>query len=125
MQRVPRAFATGSPTQRQGHAAESRALDHLLARGLRPVARNAGMRVGEIDLVMRDADEWVFIEVRSRRGAGFGGAAGSVTALKQARLRRAAQTYLLHVFGQREWPPCRFDVVAIEGDRVEWIRAAF
>ncbi len=83
------------------------------------------MRVGEIDLVMRDADEWVFVEVRSRRGAGFGGAAGSITATKQARLRRAAQTYLLQVFGQRAWPACRFDVVAIEGDRVEWIRAAF
>lgn len=125
VQPAPRAFSTGSPSQRQGHAAETRALDFLLAHGLRPVTRNAGMRVGEIDLVMRDVDEWVFIEVRSRRGAGFGGAAGSVTAVKQARLRRAAQTYLLQVFGQREWPPCRFDVVGIEGERIEWIRGAF
>ena len=124
-QPAPRAFATGSPSQRQGHAAEPRALDLLLGPGLRTVTRNAGLRVGEIDLVMRDADEWVFVEVRSRRGAGFGGAAGSVTAVKQARLRRAAQAYLLGLFGQREWPACRFDVVAIDGDRIEWIRAAF
>jgi len=117
--------ARASPRQREGFAAERRALDYLLSQGLRPIARNFRVRVGELDLIMGDADELVFVEVRRRASAGFGGAAASVTAAKRARVRRAAQAFLAATFGSRRWPALRFDVVAIDGERIEWIRAAF
>jgi putative endonuclease len=89
------------------------------------VAANVRYKVGELDLVMRDGATLVFVEVRSRRSAGFGGAAGSIDRRKQLRLRRAANLFLLQRFGQRRWPACRFDVVAYEAGRPNWIRAAF
>jgi putative endonuclease len=88
------------------------------------LARNVGSRLGEIDLIMCDGDSLVFIEVRQRTRHAFGGAAASVTAAKQRRLQRQAQHYLLSRFGDR-WPPCRFDVIAIEADVIHWIRNAF
>jgi len=67
----------------------------------------------------------VFVEVRMRRSNAFGGAAASVDALKQKRLARAAQHWLLQHYGQR-WPACRFDVVCVQADgTMEWIRNAF
>lgn len=83
-------------------------------------------RGAEIDLILREPDgTLVFVEVRARRsgpaGPG-GGAAASVTARKQQRIVRAAQHYLLRL---PQLPPCRFDVVAIDGDQLQWIRAAF
>ncbi|MBY0237509.1 YraN family protein [Roseateles sp. PN1] len=113
----------------RGEAAEDRALHHLLRQGLRLVQRNyrvaAGPRArgGEIDLIMQDsAGTLIFIEVRSRCDASHGGAAASVTPAKQRRLIYAAQHFLL---SQATPPPCRFDVVAMDGEQVEWLKAAF
>jgi len=64
----------------------------------------------------------VFVEVRARMDASHGGAAASVTAQKQQRLIFAAQHYLLR---HASPPPCRFDVVAIDGDNLIWLQAAF
>jgi putative endonuclease len=89
------------------------------------VARGPGARGGEIDLILQDRDGTVvFVEVRSRGGAarGFGGAAATVGATKQRRIVFAASHWLMR---RPQMPPCRFDVVAIDGDRLEWIRAAF
>ncbi len=112
-----------------GQAGEALALSYLEARGLRLLERNyrAGggrsRRSGEIDLILRDADgTLVFVEVRSRAGAAAGGAAASVGTAKRARLVFAAQDYLSR---QDRVPPCRFDVVALDGGRVQWLRAAF
>lgn len=72
---------------------------------------------------MRDHDgTLVFVEVRARASADFGGAAGSVTGVKQRRVVYAARHYLQAL---PVWPPCRFDVVAVEGDEVQWLQAAF
>jgi len=116
-------------TKAVGDVGEARALAHLLAHGLVLVQRNyrvaAGPRArgGEIDLVMRDRDgTLVFVEVRSRKTAGFGGAAATVGITKQRSLVFAARCFLR---GQATPPPCRFDVFAINGDHVEWLRAAF
>lgn len=116
-------------TKARGDAAEQRALAWLQARGLQLVERNyrvahgPAARGGEIDLVMRERDgTLVFVEVRQRRSHGHGGAAASVTAEKQRRLVHAAQHYLLRLASP---PPCRFDVVALDGDAVEWLQAAF
>jgi len=113
-------------TKQRGDAAEARALAHLVAAGLRPLARNyrtPGRGGGEIDLVMRDTDgTLVFVEVRQRAARGFGGAAGSIGATKRRRIVFAARHYLMKF---RSPPACRFDVVSVEGDALEWLRAAF
>lgn len=114
-----------SPSQRAGAAAEQLALDYLSSRGLRLVERNFRARAGEIDLIMREAQELVFVEVRARASAGFGGAAASVTAAKQRRIRRAAQFYLQSRLGAARWPALRFDVVALESGSIRWLRCAF
>lgn len=117
---------TAGPTAKAaGDAAEDRALAHLLDAGLRLVARNyrtPGRGGGEIDLVMRDGATLVFVEVRRRGRRDFGGAAASVGAAKQRRIVFAARHFLLRFAAP---PPCRFDVVALEDGRVQWLRAAF
>lgn len=113
-------------TKEEGDAAEDRALAHLLAHGLRLLARNyrtPGRGGGEIDLVMRDRDgTLVFVEVRKRASARYGGAAASIGWGKQRRIVFAARHYLMRL---REPPPCRFDVVSMESGGIQWMRAAF
>lgn len=113
-------------TKEQGDAAEDRALAHLRARGLALLARNyrtPGRGGGEIDLVMRDRDgTLVFVEVRKRASRGFGGAAASIGRDKQRRIVFAARHYLMRLPAQ---PPCRFDVISMEGGSIQWMRAAF
>ena len=114
-------------TKQAGDAAEDRVLAHLREAGLRLMHRNyrtPGRGGGEIDLVLRDRDgTLVFVEVRKRSSRAFGGAAASVGAVKRRRIIFAARHYLMRRPGPL--PPCRFDVVALEGDRIEWLRAAF
>jgi putative endonuclease len=112
-----------------GRAGEALALRCLEARGLRclernyRVARGRSRQGGEIDLILLDTDgTLVFVEVRVRRDDRAGGAAASVNPAKRARLIYAAQTYLAQL---ARVPPCRFDVVAVDGDRVQWLKAAF
>lgn len=116
-------------TKQAGDAAEALALAHLRRHGLVEVARNyrvAGgphARGGEVDLIVRERDgTLVFVEVRARASAAQGGAAASVAPVKQRRIVLAARHYLLRLPAP---PPCRFDVVAIEGERVQWLQAAF
>jgi putative endonuclease len=112
-----------------GDRAEALALEHLLRHGLTLVCRNYRVargphaRGGEIDLILRQRDgTLVFVEVRARAGASHGGALASVTARKQQRLLLAARHYLMRL---PQLPPCRFDVVAVEGATLQWIRGAF
>ena len=102
-----------------GRDAEARALTFLLQQGLTLIEKNFRCRAGEIDLIMRDADMLVFIEVRSRKDRRFGGAAASVGPVKQQRLWRSAAFYLLRF---RKPPVCRFDLVAIEGEDLRWMK---
>lgn len=112
-----------------GRAAERRALLWLKAEGLSFVARNARCRYGEIDLVMRDGQTLVFVEVRCRKGRARSRAAHSVRADKQAKLIRSASVFLArHV--RYSGLAVRFDIVGYDGDpdtggRPEWIRDAF
>ena len=122
---APRRTAVRTPKQRAGDAAEDAAAKHLAAAGCRIVARNARYRDGEVDLVARERDVLVFVEVRMRVSLRFGGAAVSVNTVKQKRIARAAQHWLLGEYGER-WPACRFDVVTVDGSgTIEWIRDAF
>jgi len=117
--------ASSAPGQR-GQAAEDQALAHLLAAGLQLVARNyrtPGRGGGEIDLILRErGGALVFVEVRSRSDGAHGGAAASVGQIKRRRIVLAARHYLRRLPAP---PPCRFDVVAIDGERIRWIQAAF
>jgi putative endonuclease len=116
-----------TPRQRAGDAAEAAACARLEAAGCRILARNVRFREGEIDIVADDGGTLVFVEVRMRRGDGFGGAGASVDAFKRRRLVRAAQHYLLQRCGPRGAPPpCRFDVITADAEGLrDWIRDAF
>ena len=121
--------AGGGTSQQTGEAAEQRALSHLLRQGLTlemrnyRVARGPSARGGEIDLILRDRDgTLVFVEVRARSAGSHGGAAATVSPAKRRSLVWAAQHYLMQL---SRLPPCRFDVVAIDGDELQWIVAAF
>ena len=118
-----------SSRSQTGVDGETLALAYLQKQGLRLVERNyrvargPSRRGGEIDLILRDRDgTLVFVEVRARASADQGGAAASVTARKRASLILAAQHYLLRLPSP---PPCRFDVLAIDGSQVEWLPGAF
>jgi putative endonuclease len=107
-----------------GARAEDLCAELMRRAGLRVLARNWRCRHGEIDLVAEERGTLVFAEVRFRSGAGFGGAAESITAAKRARLVAAAQLYL----AGRPQTDCRFDVLlldALDAGRVHWIRNAF
>ena len=126
MQYLRQQNETKTTTKARGDAAESQALAYLQAQGLRLLMRNyrtPGRGGGEIDLIMQQSDGTVvFVEVRKRARAQHGGAAASVAWTKQQRLVRAAQYYLLR------WPrlpATRFDVVAIDGEQLQWIQGAF
>ena len=111
-----------TPAQVRGGNAECRAADYLERRGVAIVARNFRCRVGEIDLVAREGDVLVFVEVRMRAEGHFGGALESITPRKQRRIAAAAGMYLR----QFSRPPrCRFDVVAMEHGDIRWLKGAF
>lgn len=113
-------------TRQAGQDAEDRALAYLQRAGLQLIARNyrtPGRGGGEIDLIMRAADgTCVFVEVRQRKSQSFGGAAASVSATKQKRIRFAARHFLMQ---QASTPACRFDVIAVDGAQLQWLQGAF
>lgn len=97
---------------------------YLQARGLKLLETNYRCRFGEIDLIMRDGEEIVFVEVRLRSHSAFGGARESITRDKQRRLASAASHYL----AAHGATPCRFDAMLLDTPatwRFEWIRNAF
>ena len=110
-----------SQKQEQGRQGEESALAYLQRHGLVLIEANFRCKLGEIDLVMREGDTLVFVEVRQRADRSRGGAAASITPAKIRRILRAAQVYLQRF---RRMPPCRIDVVAIDGGRLEWLRNA-
>jgi len=109
-----------------GFAAEQRARDFLRAQGLQWVESNYRCRWGEIDLIMREKNCLVFVEVRARASGAFGGAAASVTYNKQQKLIKTATIYLLSK-KLHDKQPIRFDVLGFEGkeSEIQWIKNAF
>ena len=111
-----------------GDGFEQRACEELERAGLKLLARNYSTRHGELDLVMRDGEAVVFVEVRYRKSASHGDAVASVTPAKQAKLILAAQHWIASNprHAKRD---CRFDVVSYDGPpgaiQHQWLRAAF
>ncbi|UZS61637.1 YraN family protein [Pseudomonas syringae] len=118
-----------STRQQAGREAEAFALQFLQQQGLRLIEQNWLCKRGELDLVMLDGDTVVFVEVRYRRHSGWGGAMESVDFRKQGKLVTAAQLFLQQATAWANHP-CRFDVIAIEGEPgkaapLNWIKSAF
>ena len=117
-----------TPAQTRGTDAEARACAYLQRHGLRLITRNYRCRRGEIDLIMRDADNLVFVEVRYRRQSRYGSGLESVDARKRARITRCAAHYL-QAHPLAATLAARFDVIGLtsagNGLRFEWIRNPF
>ena len=104
-----------SPTRALGQELENTAYEYLSARGLSLITRNFQCKLGEIDLIMRDAETLVFVDVRYRKSARFGSAVETVDRRKQRKLTRTALLYLkIHHLSQSTL--CRFDVLGITPD---------
>jgi len=113
-------------SQTIGYAAEEQARDYLKTAGLKWLASNYHSRYGEIDLIMRDDSYLVFIEVRARSSAAYGGALASITYSKRQKIIKTALHYLsAHKLHEKQ--PIRFDIVSLEGipPRMDWIKNAF
>ena len=110
------------------HWSETVACGWLEQKGLRLLEGNYNTRFGEIDLIMTDGDNVVFVEVRQRTSSRFGTPAETVNKQKCQRLQKAAAHYLQRTHWDNG-APCRFDVIAIEGDRanacIDWIKNTF
>lgn len=107
-----------------GDEAEAQARKHLETAGLRYIESNYRCKLGEIDLILRDKNCYVFVEVRMRSSSRFGGALASVTPSKQRKVQLSAQHYLQNkkLFDK---VPMRFDVVALNSDGIDWVQGAF
>ncbi|MDX1491215.1 MAG: YraN family protein [Pseudohongiellaceae bacterium] len=118
------------PPRLFGQQQEQLAEQYLLNKGLSLLERNYLCKAGEIDLVMRDGENLVFVEVRYRKSPAHGSAIESITPNKKRKLIHAAQHYLLKHPKQRRFN-CRFDVVGIcptsssSQLAIQWIPAAF
>lgn len=109
----------------KGESSEQQAFEYLIAQGLKPVTRNYRCRFGELDLIMRDANSLVIVEVRYRKSDIYGGALESITTRKQSRIIAATHCYLA-ANPRATATAIRFDVVAISGNhQLEWIKNAF
>ena len=116
-------MSSRTPAQVAGGKAEKLAAEFLQRQGYSIVQRNYLCRLGEIDLIARDRETLVFVEVRMRNGAAFGSALESITPHKKKRIIAAAKHFLMEL--GRE-PYCRFDVIAVdEGGPPEWHQGAF
>jgi putative endonuclease len=113
-------------SQQLGYLAEQQARDYLMAQGLGWVNSNYRCRLGEIDLIMREGDYLVFVEVRSRASNAFGGAIASITHAKRQKLIKTASVYILKNKLQDK-QAIRFDVLSMEGKppKITWIKNAF
>lgn len=108
----------------RGAAAEALACAHLERHGLSCLERNMTCRVGEIDLIMRDGEELVMVEVRARAHGALVDALTSVSPHKRRRIVQATRYWLMR-HPECADQPLRFDVVAIDGGHINWQRNAF
>ena len=119
--KLPRLFQQSNS---QGVKSEKQALVYLQEQGLLLICQNYYCRFGEIDLIMRDQDTLVFIEVRYRKNDDFGGALASIGKRKQNKIIKTAKHYLAQLENE---PYCRFDAIAIDqqSKKPQWIQSAF
>lgn len=107
-----------------GEIAEKNACAFLKKHGLQLVTQNYRGRFGEIDLIMKDKDDIVFVEVRYRHGSDFGSAAETIDHKKRKKIMKTAMQFLQqqNLFDKIG---CRFDIVGIDQQQISWIKDAF
>jgi len=119
----------GFTTRDRGRQSEQLAADYLLEQGLTLVGKNFSAKTGEIDLLMREHQVLVFVEVKYRKQAHFGGALAAIPAAKQKKIRQTAEFYLQQAGLNAYNTPCRFDVVTLQGNierpQITWLKNAF
>ncbi|GHA77208.1 UPF0102 protein [Formosimonas limnophila] len=120
-----RRYTPQAARQRDGARAEMLAKAYLIEQGLTLVDANVACTRGEIDLVMKDGRTLVFVEVRWRKTAAYGGAVASITPSKLKKLLTACEVFFQHYPVWRS-SPCRVDVVALQGSldqaQIEWLK---
>jgi putative endonuclease len=126
---MARQSTRGQLRRQRGGAAEALAAEYLKSHGLALLARNVRCKGGEIDLLCRDGDVLVVVEVRQRSRYDYGGALGSVTWQKRRKIIRATR-FLLQTAPQWRNHLLRFDVIGVQGlpDRaheLKWVKDAF
>jgi putative endonuclease len=113
----------------RGKVTEAFAENYLTQFGLIPIDRNVHCRQGEIDLVMRDGDTFVFVEVKYRKNNHFGSAIETISIAKQNKIRHCVAFFFQQANLNEYNTPCRFDVIALEGNinqpQVTWLKNAF
>ena len=107
-----------------GSCYEQKAVAYLRASGYVILEQNFRNRCGEIDIIARHQGVIVFLEVKFRTTSVYGSPLEAVNWHKQKQIRKVAQFYLMR-HGLSEWTPCRFDVIAFEGDEMTHIENAF
>ncbi len=111
-------------TRTLGARKEEAAVSWLRKRGVRIIERNFRCKQGEIDIIGRDGEYLVFFEVKYRKNAAAGSASEAVGTGKQKKIRKVSDFYRM-IHGYPLDTPVRFDVIAIDGAQLEWIRNAF
>ena len=107
-----------------GKATEVNALKYLLKKGLTLITQNYSKPIGEIDLIMLDKQTLCFIEVRLRKNSSYGNALASVTPIKQQKIIKTANYFLLEN-SEYNNQTCRFDVIGYDGRSFDWVQVAF
>ncbi len=105
------------PAHQLGKTGENQAIKYLRNEGYKIRSRNFRTKFGEIDIIAKDKDTLVFVEVKTRSGTGFGNPEESITPGKIGRIIKACEYYLL--LNRLESSPYRIDVIAIENNRLE------
>lgn len=123
LKQQPKGSNNKRPGNEIGQFNEDLARQYLLKQGLRFIAANFNCRYGELDLIMADNQVLVFVEVKFRQNQAFGGAIAAVTRSKQRKLIKTAKLYIKQQ-GLSGYV-ARFDIVAIEGANIRWLRNAF
>lgn len=111
--------------QSKGQYYEQQARRFLEQQGLLFVSANYRCRQGEIDLIMREHQTLVFVEVRYRASRDYGGALSSVTPAKQQKIRYTAHYFLLNQQINEAHQACRFDIVSYDDGQQSWLKNAF
>jgi putative endonuclease len=106
-----------------GNWGEEQAACYLQQQNLQIIGRHYRQKWGEIDLICRDRETWVFVEVKTRTSLAEPSAIDSITPRKRQRIIRAAMSYMK--WKRLEGQVLRFDLVLIEAGRIEWIPDAF
>lgn len=105
-----------------GDKAEDKAKEFLIAQGLEFIEQNYRVKSGEIDLIFKDATQWVFVEVKYRESTSHGFAAEMFTVAKKRKLVRAIMCYFTALNMNIHHTDMRIDLVAIDGEQLNWIK---